>query len=80
MKVSSMKKLLAATVISLALADSASDVYANALLFSAVDFDQSTNLYTYNYAIQNDTSSTIWNVDILVGNVALVLSLVCSLA
>jgi hypothetical protein len=43
---------------------------ASALLFSSVTEDAS-GLYTYSYAVQNNTLSTIWNVDVLVGNVAL---------
>ncbi len=39
----------------------------SAILSNQVDFDSTTSLYTYSYGIQNDTPSTIWNVDLFVG-------------
>jgi PEP-CTERM motif len=53
----------------LCLASSFSQANADALLFSSVT--EAGGLYTYNYAVENNTSSTIWNVDILVENAAL---------
>jgi hypothetical protein len=44
---------------------------AEALLSGTVQYDQTTGLYTYDYTVENYTSSTIWNVDVLVGNAAL---------
>jgi hypothetical protein len=41
---------------------------ANALLFAAVEFDSTSKLYTYDYAVVNDTPSKIFQVNILVGN------------
>ena len=50
---------------------SAQAASADALLYGAVEFDPTTDLYTYSYAVENDTSSTIFQVNVLVGNVAL---------
>jgi hypothetical protein len=60
-----IKTVLLATILSVSTAD------ANTLLYGTDVFDPATGLYTYSYAVQNDSSSTISNVDILVGNAAL---------
>jgi hypothetical protein len=57
-------------VVALCLAIFQAPASASALLFSSVTQD-ARGLYTYSYAVQNNTLSTIWNVDVLVGNVAL---------
>ncbi len=39
----------------------------SAVLSGQVDFNSIDQFYTYSYSIQNDTPSTIWNVDLFVG-------------
>jgi hypothetical protein len=58
-----MKKLFA-----ILLAIASCEASANPVLYSAVNFDAATGLYTYDYAVQNNGPGTISHVDILVGN------------
>jgi hypothetical protein len=60
-----IKTVLLVTVLSL------STAHASTILYGADEFDPATGLYTYSYAFQNYSSSTISEVNILVGNVAL---------
>jgi hypothetical protein len=65
---SEIGRIAAATAVMLIVNQGAS---ANALLYGAVEFDSTTKLYTYKYAVENDTSSKIFQVNILVGDAAL---------
>jgi hypothetical protein len=66
-----MWRIVRGIVAAAAMLISAQAASADALLYGAVNFDPTSDLYTYSYAVENDTSSTIFQVNILVGNVAL---------
>jgi hypothetical protein len=60
-----IKTVLLVTVLSVSTAD------ASTLLYGTDVFDPATGFYTYSYAVENNSSSTIFEVNILVGNAAL---------
>ena len=66
-----MSRIVQIAAAAAAMLISAQAASADALLYGAVEFDSTSDLYTYSYAVENDTSSTIFQLNILVGNTAL---------
>ena len=66
-----MSRIVQIAAAAAAMLISAQAASADALLYGAVEFDSTSDLYTYSYAVENDTSSTIFQLNILVGNTVL---------